>query len=67
MKISKVLNEGDIVYSAANGQPIRVTWVYSCGFDSEQGYFSYDEHRSLFWLTKKGYSDSIRGGKNAKN
>lgn len=48
MKISSVLKVGDMVYSTANGQPMKVTRVYSCGFDTDIDYFSYDEHRKLF-------------------
>lgn len=60
MKISSVLKVGDTVYSATNGQPMKVTRVYSCGFDTDVDYFSYDEHRKLFWLTKRCYLDSVK-------
>lgn len=60
MQISKVLRVGDVVYSSINGQPMKVTKVYSVGFDTEVDYFSFDEHRKLFWLTKIGYLDSVR-------
>lgn len=58
MKISKILNVGDTLYSATNGQPMKVTRIYSCGFDTDVDYFSFDEHRELFWLTKRAYLDS---------
>ncbi len=60
MQISKVLRVGDVVYSSANGQPMKVTKIYSVGIDTEAGYFSFDDHRKLFWLTKIGYSDSVQ-------
>lgn len=60
MQISKVLRVGDVVYSSANGQPTKTTKIYSVGFDTEVDYFSFDEHRKLFWLTKAGYLDSVR-------
>jgi hypothetical protein len=31
-----------------------------CGFDTDVDYFSYDEHRKLFWLTKRCYLDSVK-------
>ena len=58
MKYQKILNVGDVVYSANNGQPMKITRIYSCGFDTDVDYFSYDEHRKLFWLTKRAYLDS---------
>ena len=64
-KISKVLRAGDDIYSASNGKPIKVTRVYSCGCDTEQGYFSYDLHRTAFYLTKRAYLDSKRSDNNA--
>ena len=60
MKISKVLSVGDVVYSAANGQPIKVKKIRSNGFDTEEGYFSFDEHRKLYWLHEKSYLDSLK-------
>ncbi len=66
MKISKVLREGDVVFSSANGQPMKVTRVYSNGFDTEDDYYSFEEHRELYYLTKRGYLDSIRSDNNAE-
>ncbi len=69
MKISSLLRVGDVVYSASNGQPMKVTKMRSCGFDTDVGYFSFDEHRKLFWLTKTAYLDQLdkRGVTNAGN
>ena len=60
MKISSVLKVGDTVYSSADCRPIKVTRVYSTGFMTEEGYFSYDEHKKTFWLTKKCCLDAIK-------
>ena len=61
MQISSVLRVGDVVYSATNGQPMKVIDVYPDGFDTDVDYFSFDEHRKLFWLTKRSYLDSLKG------
>ena len=63
MKISKILKVGDTVFSSKNGQPMKVTRIYSTGFDTEEDYFSFDEHRVLFYLTKRGYLDSVKNSK----
>ena len=57
-KIQKILSVGDTVYSASNCHPMKVTRIYSTGFDTEEDYFSFDEHRELYWLTKRGYQYS---------
>lgn len=59
MKIANVLRVGDTVYSSGNGKSMIVTKVYSDGFDTEDDYYSFGEHRKLFWLTRVGYRDSI--------
>ena len=64
MNISKVLSVGDMVFSAQNGEPIKVTNIYSCGISTKLGYFSFDEHRKKFWLTKRCYLDSIKRSDN---
>ena len=33
-KIQKLLTVGDYVYSAANGQPLKVTSIFSAGFEA---------------------------------
>lgn len=60
MAISKVLTAGAVVYSSADGEPMKITKVYSCGFNTESGYFSFDEHRNRYWLTRRGYLDSVK-------
>lgn len=64
MSIYNVLKAGDTVYLAANGQPIKVDAVYSSGFKSDKKYYSFDQHRKLFWLTKVGYLDSVKRSDN---
>lgn len=63
MKVRDVIQEGDIVYSAANGEPMKVIKKEQEGFETEQDYFDYDEHGQLFWLTLNGYLDSKGGAK----
>jgi hypothetical protein len=59
MKVANVLRVGDTVYSSGNGKPMKVTKVYSDGFDTEDDYYGFGEHRELFWLTRVGYQASI--------
>lgn len=66
VQISKVLSYGDTVYSAANGQPMKVKKVYSTGFETDVDYFSYDEHRKLFWIHERSYKDSVRNKENGR-
>ncbi len=61
-KIQKLLTVGDYVYSAANGQPLKVTRIFSTGFEAGGEYYSYDEHRKLFFLHES--SVKKRGLKN---
>jgi hypothetical protein len=54
-KIQKVLKVGDQVFAASNGKPMRVIGINTVGFITEEGFFSYDEHRKLYFLTKCGF------------
>jgi len=54
-KVSKLLSVGDFVYSAANGKPMKVINKDSSGFETEEDYFGYDEHRKLYWLHASSY------------
>lgn len=47
-KIEKLLSVGDVVWSAT-GKEKKVTHVDHGGFETEEDYFSYDEHHSLFF------------------
>lgn len=47
-EIEEVLDVGDVVWSAT-GKEMKVTHVDHEGFETEEDYFSYDEHRSLFF------------------
>lgn len=63
-RIQKLLSIGDLVYSAANGKPMKVIRIDSVGFETEEDWFSYDDVRSLFFLTKRGYIKSRGRNKN---
>ena len=65
-RIAKVLSVGDVVYSAETGGAMRVTRIYTNGFETDEGYFSFDDVRSLYWLTERGYRESKRR-KNGKD
>ena len=55
MRVSSVLEVGDVVYSAANGLPMKVTGMYSCGFETEEDYYSFDELGKLLFLHPKSF------------
>ena len=57
--IFKVLSVGDVVFSSDDGHPIKITKLHINGFDSSEGYYSFDDHRKKFYLTESGYNDSI--------
>lgn len=59
-QIRKLLSEGDVVYSARTGKPMRVTKVSKFGFYIKGSYFSYSDVRKKYFLTKKGYEDSLK-------
>lgn len=59
-QIKKLLSEGDVVYSARTGKPMRVTKVSKFGFYIKGKYFSYSDVRKKYFLTKKGYEDSLK-------
>ena len=56
-KIQKVLSVGDSIYSA-NGKELTVTKITSSGFFCGEEYYAYDEHRYLYYLTKRGLMDA---------
>jgi hypothetical protein len=58
-RFTNALKIGDTVYSAANGQPMKITAIYEHGIDTDVDYFGFDEHRKLFWLTKAGYKQRL--------
>ena len=64
MKITDVIKIGDTVYSSANGQPMKITAIYAHGIDTDFDYFSFEEHRKLWWLTKQGYENRMEWGVN---
>lgn len=57
-KIAKLLSAGDVVFSSESGEKMKVTRIYRNGFDAQGMYFSFDDVRHLYFLTKKGYLDS---------
>jgi len=57
-KIQKLLKVGDTVFSAAGGEPMKVTSISSVGFETEFDSFLYEEVRSLFFLTRAGYENA---------
>ena len=59
-QIKKLLSEGDTVYSAFSGIPMKVTKVCKCGFYVKGSYFSYSDVRKKYFLTKKGYENSLQ-------
>ena len=54
-KITKLLEVGDKIYSAYNGQPMTVISVVGHIIETDQGVYTSDEHLKLFYLTKAGY------------
>ena len=54
-QIKKLLNVGDVVYSARGGQEMKVIAIDEKGFQTEEDYFFFDEVRKLYFLTKYGY------------
>ena len=61
-QIRKLLSEGDVVYCAKTGKPMKVTKVCKFGFYTEKKYFSFDDVRKKYYLTGKGYEDSLKTG-----
>lgn len=60
-KVKKLLKVGDTVYSANGGVPVKVTAMKEYEFETEEDAFRYDEVRTLFFLTQKGYELSLQG------
>lgn len=58
-KISKLVKPGDYIYSANGGKPLEVKEVTNLGLVTGEDFFSYEEHRSLYFLTEAGYKQSL--------
>lgn len=58
-EIEEVLDVGDVVW-LFTGEELKVTHVGHEGFDTEDRYFSYDEHLVSFFLTRYGYESFIK-------
>ena len=56
-KIQKYLSVGDTIYST-NGKELTVTKITSSVFFCGEEYYTYDEHRKLYYLTKRGLEES---------
>ena len=54
-QIKKLLKVGDKVYSAQGGVEMTVTAIDDTGFETDQDYFTFDEVRKLYYLTRYGY------------
>ena len=52
-KIQKVLNVGEMVFTPA-GQPLKVERIGITGIYAGGDYFSYEDHRKKFYLTREG-------------
>lgn len=59
-KIKNLLLKGDVVYCARTGKPMKVTKVCNFGFYTENNYFSFDDVRKKYFLTKIAYEDSLK-------
>lgn len=62
-KIQKVIKVGDFVYSSTNGKPMKIIKINGVGFYTKEGFVSYDNHRKLYYLTKRAYLDQKSKGK----
>ena len=60
MKISKILSAGDYVYSAYDGRPMKVIRMDETGFETEEDFFSWDEHNILFYLHESTYKGKAK-------
>lgn len=58
-KIRKIMRPGDYIYSANGGEPLKVEEITSVGLVTDEDFFSYEEHGSLYFLTERGYKDSL--------
>ena len=52
--IKKLLSPGDVVYSI-QGAEMKITMIDDNGFETEEDYFLFSEHRKLYFLTRYGY------------
>ena len=65
-KVKKILSVGDYVYSAT-GIKMKVISKSALGFETEEDFFAYDEHRKLYFLTEYGLKHAKRGGESGGN
>lgn len=62
-QIKKLLNVGDVVYSAKGGEEMIVRAIDDNGFETDEDYFAFNEIRKLYFLTYYGYKKSISKNK----
>lgn len=66
-KIQKIMHPGDFIYSANGGAPLKVEKVTAMGLKTEEDFFYYEEHGDLYFLTERGYKDSLIKGEKKCN
>lgn len=59
-KVQKILEVGDIVYSARDGEEMEVLSMGNIGFTTREDFFAYDEVTKLYFLTKRGYLEKLK-------
>ena len=62
-KIRKILSVGDVVYTVL-GRAAVVLDIDNEGFETNEDYYTFDEHRELYFLTKTGMCEYLdrKGG-----
>ena len=62
-KIRKILSVGDVVYTVL-GKAAVVLDIDDQGFETNEDYYRYDEHRKYYFLTKTGMLEYLdrKGG-----
>ena len=58
-KIQKLLSVGDFVYSSNGGKTMKIKKVDFDGFETEEDFFTYEEHGKLYFLTERGYKSEV--------
>ena len=56
----KLLGEGDIIYSASNGKPMKILEIDEEGIITEDDFLGYDEHNVLYYLHPRTFYDNRR-------
>ena len=61
-EIYKVLSAGDLIFLADSGAPVEVKKVTKLGIYTDKAFFTFKEHGEKYYLTHRGYEDSLKGG-----